>query len=146
MKNLVVRQARGDEIEWINERYDEVDFVHSELPRDFIAIAEVDGVRAGLGRIVPINDSIAELGGMFVRDHFRGRGVAEKIVHFLLQNNRQYSRIFCLPFTHLSAFYSRFGFEPHLNKSSIPELIRKKHDWCNQQYPQPTLLYSLKQH
>src|SRR5262249_26114604 len=140
---LLVREANSDEVDWINERYDEVGFIHSDFSRELIAVAEFDGVRAGLGRLVPIDEGTADLGGMYVFDVFRGRGIAEEIVRFLLQHGRVYSRIFCLPFAHLSGFYSRFGFNPHLESSSIPEDIMKKHQWCNRQYPQPTLLYSL---
>jgi hypothetical protein len=52
MTTIQIRQAIAEEIGWINERYDEVGFVHSDLTRDYVAIAEVDRSRAGLGRLV----------------------------------------------------------------------------------------------
>src|SRR5262245_54122533 len=144
MGNVQVRQANLQEISWINERYDEVSFIHSDLARDFVAIAELDGVRAGLGRVVRIDSSTAELGGMYVLTEFRGRGIADAIVRFLLDQSRTCSTIYCIPFAHISGFYQRFGFVLCHEPSSVPEEVRSKHAWCNGYYPHPTLLLVLK--
>ena len=146
MGTVRVRQARPEEIGWINQRYDEVGFRHSDLARECVAIGEVDSVRAGLGRLVRINPTTAELGGMFVLTEFRGQGVAYTIVQFLMYRSGAYSTIYCLPFAHLSDFYQRFGFVPCHEPSSVPEEVRSKHAWCNTDAhcPYPTLLFVLK--
>ena len=146
MGTVQVRQASPEEIDWINERYDEVGFIHSDLARECVAIAEVDGVRAGIGRLVRVDPATAELGGMFVLTEFRGQGVADVIVRFLMNQSGIYSTIYCLPFPHLSDFYQRFGFVPCHEPSSVPEEVRSKHAWCNTDahYPYPTLLFVLK--
>jgi GNAT superfamily N-acetyltransferase len=144
MGTVRVRQANPEEINWINERYDEVSFIHSDLARDFVAIAELDAVRAGLGRVVRIDPATAELGGMYVLTEFRGQGIADAIVRFLLNQSRIYSTIYCIPFAHLSEFYQRFGFVPCQEPSTAPEEVRSKHAWCNGYYPHPTMLLVLK--
>ena len=49
-----VRKATLDEIEWINSSYDRVGFMHSDLSKEIVVIAEIDGQRAGLGRLVEV--------------------------------------------------------------------------------------------
>ncbi len=138
-----IRKADMREIAWINECYDEVGFVHSDYQREFIAIAEVDGERAGIGRLVTVNSGAFELGGIYVFDPYRGKGVAAKIVDFLTENAEVGRAIFCLPFAHLAGFYQQHGFRK-CNKDEVdevPEEVRKKHQWCNSKYPNETLLF-----
>jgi N-acetylglutamate synthase-like GNAT family acetyltransferase len=144
MTTIQIRQAIAEEIGWINERYDEVGFVHSDLTRDYVAIAEVDRSRAGLGRLVHIDQGIAELGGIFVVPEFRRQGLAASIVRFLIGQSGTCSTIYCLPFAHLSGFYESFGFAACQRSPFIPEEVRNKHAWCNRHFPQPTLLFVLR--
>lgn len=49
--NAKIRKALKTELDWINEKYDEVQFVHSIFETEIIAIAEIDENRIGLGRL-----------------------------------------------------------------------------------------------
>jgi len=73
MTTIQIRQAIAGEIDWINERYDEVGFVHSDRTRDYVAIAEVDRWRAGLGRLVHIDQGIAEWAESLLCQSFVGK-------------------------------------------------------------------------
>ena len=139
-----VRLAGEGEINWINARYDEVDFIHSDFANEKIVIAEVSGERAGLGRLCKVTNEDAELGGMYVFEEFRGHGVADKIVRLLLEQSTSYKRIFCIPFSHLEGFYKRHGFRDiEFNTIEVPTKVTEKHNWCNQHYEGENLLLVL---
>lgn len=140
MSEITVRAADPSEIPWINERYERIHFMPSELPRDFIVIAEIDGARTGIGRIVPVAPGEGELGGIFVDEAFRGRGVAAKIVSYLLENAPAHRKLYCIPFEHLSHFYQKFGFKPALPDATTAESVREKLDYCACTYPEPAVL------
>jgi GNAT superfamily N-acetyltransferase len=132
---ITVRAARPDELEWVNQRYAEVDFVASG-PGDSIAIAEVDGERAGIGRVVPVAARTAELGGMYVFDRFQGLGLSRRIIAWLLEQP-QFDQLYCLPFEELQGLYGSMGFAP---SASAPEEVAAKHRWCNAHYSKRVLL------
>jgi hypothetical protein len=71
---IQIRAASKTDIEWINHRYKEVDFVPSIFEKEVIAVAEFKGERAGLGRLVTLDEQNAELGGMYVFEPYRGKG------------------------------------------------------------------------
>ena len=128
MKSIIVDQAREEDMDWVNAKYDEVDFLHSNYRNEFIVIAEVNKEKAGLGRLVKIDERNIELGGIYVYPEFRGFGVAEKIVSKLCDDNPfNTPAIWCLPFKNLLDFYARFGFQIY-SKGAIPEEIRKKYE------------------
>lgn len=137
--SVTIRQAHKEEIEWINARYSEVDFLSSDFDKEFIVVAEVDGKRAGLGRLVKIDEDSLELGGMLVFDGFRGLGIARLIVEFLLDHAKG-KRVFCIPFQHLYKFYNGAGFIKCENVDSAPEEVLKKFHWCRQTYEHEVLL------
>lgn len=146
--NILIRRALRDEINWVNQKYDEVKFKHSNFNQDIIVIAEIGTEKAGLGRLQKIDDDCAELGGMYVFPEFRRKGVADRIVEFLLTQARGYQRLVCLPFDYVSHFYRRFGFvEVELLSSQqpfeVPQKTREKHQWCNEFYPDKTHLFGL---
>jgi N-acetylglutamate synthase-like GNAT family acetyltransferase len=140
---IEIQKATNKDIDWVNKKYDEVAFQHSNLDNEIIAIAEIDGKKAGIGRLVKIDEQTAELGGMYVFESFRGQGVASKIVQFLLDSGNQFCRIFCLPFEELEKFYGKYGFKISKDKGKVPEKILKKHEWCNETYDKKVLLLSL---
>ena len=144
-ERLVVRQALRDELTWVNDRYSEVGFVPSGHQLEVIAIAEVNGSRSGLGRLVSVDYANYELGGMYVLPEYRKHGVAKSIVEFLLERPLDGKNVFCLPFAHLSDFYQRFGFNPCSRSHLVPKDIKEKHDWCNKTYEHETLLFVLDQ-
>lgn len=142
--NCEVRSAKATELEWVNERYDEVEFVHSTYDNEIIAIAEVDGQKAGIGRLVMINNKNLELGGMYVFESFRGKGIAAQIVKFLLENTLSDCTIFCIPFQQLEAFYQKHGFASCHDLEQVPQELLKKYLWCKKKYSQPVSLLFLK--
>ncbi|HUP57070.1 MAG TPA: GNAT family N-acetyltransferase, partial [Bdellovibrionota bacterium] len=135
----LVRPAREDELAWINARYDEVGFLHSKTATECL-IAELNGARAGLGRLVELDARNAELGGMFVFSAYRGRGIAGAIVGKLLERSAGYERVFCLPFAHLAEFYQGFGFRPFDDHDAVPPAVAEKLDWCNLELGKTLLL------
>lgn len=141
--DITVRKARPEEISWINKQYDRVGFKHSNFENEFIAIAEVNGEKAGLGRLQSVRESEAELGGIYVIEAFRGYGLATSIVGFLINNAHSFNRIYCLPFSHLESFYKKFGFCVVNDRANIPSAVAEKHCWCNSTYESETLLFVL---
>ncbi|HEX6159018.1 MAG TPA: GNAT family N-acetyltransferase [Thermoanaerobaculia bacterium] len=131
--------ATPDEEGWINERYDEVGFQHSDLTRDLQVIAEEDGQRVGMGRLVTLAENAVELGGMLVFDPFRGRGVAKKIIAELLRHAGD-REVYCIPFLDLEPIYAGAGFT---RVETGPEKALKKVEWCERTYPRGVVLMRL---
>lgn len=126
------------DLPWANARYAEIDFQPSG-PRDLVAVARVDGERAGLGRLVPVDAQAGELGGIYVLPPFRGRQVARAVVSFLLAQS-PYRRLYCLPFAHLESFYRGFGFAPPAAQDALPPAVAEKLAWCARRYADPVRL------
>lgn len=140
--NIAIRMASPGELEWINARYREIDFLPS-APNDHLAIAQVDGKAAGLGRIVGIDHRVGELGGMVVFDQFRGAGLSKRIIALLLATP-DYDHLYCLPFSKLESLYASFGFRRVAHLAGVPARVREKHRWCGEFYPEPVLLMELR--
>ena len=131
MKPITIQQAKKEDINWINERYNEINFAKSNYENEYIVIARVGDKNAGLGRLVKINECNIELGGIYTFPNFRGLGVAENIVRDLCNKNPfNESIIWCLPFENLLRFYSKFGFE-NCGNTKVPKEIAEKLKWCN---------------
>jgi len=146
MVEVKLRQAYTSEIDWVNRKYQEVNFVKSDYNNEFIVIAEIDGENAGLGRIVKIDEKNVELGGILVFPHFRGLGVAGHIVKALCDGNPfKKSVIWCLPFMNLLHFYTKFGFKLQADITA-PKKIAEKLNWCNtdNKYEKEVLLLAKK--
>lgn len=124
-----IRDAKIEDLPWLNSAYDRVQFLHSDLSRDQVAIAWVGGERAGTGRLVVHGPGIAELGGMFVEPRYRGQGIADAIVTRLVEWGQPFSELYCIPFSHLSHFYERFGFRP-CGEAGVPEAVLEKLGDC----------------
>ncbi len=139
-KMLRVRAAKDTEILWINRCYDDVDFIHSNFDKEIIAISEIEGSKAGIGRLVRIDSDHFELGGMYVFESFRKHGVASAIVEFLLKSAPLNKTIYCIPFEHLVSFYKKFGFKLCINLDPVPKELLDKYLWCKEKYPHPTAL------
>lgn len=135
---LSIRLATPGELAWINARYAEVDFVPSGA-HDIIVIAAVDGVAAGLGRVVPAGPGIGELGGMLVFDQFKGHGLARRLIA-RLQELPQFEILYCLPFARLEGLYASMGFARAADGPDLPPQVSKKYRWCSGHYPEPVLL------
>ena len=138
MTPVSIRKAAPGELTWANERYAEIGFMASDS-RDLVVIAEVDSVRVGLGRLVPIEPGAGELGGIYVLREFRGRSVASLIVRHLVDAGTAV-RLYCIPFAPLVPFYQSFGFRPVEAALPVPEAIAEKVRWCQSKYSQPVRL------
>lgn len=142
MNAIKIREAKEIEIKWINKKYAEVDFMKSVFENELIAIAEFKNLNSGLGRIVKIDNKNYELGGMFVFQEFRNKGIAQKLVEFLIyRENLADKNIWCLPFENLEIFYLKFGFKmAEKTQVQIPKEITEKLTWCNNTYEKKVLL------
>ena len=49
---IKIRKAEKNEINWINLKYKEVNFMASDFDNEFIAIAECDNIPCGLGKLI----------------------------------------------------------------------------------------------
>jgi GNAT superfamily N-acetyltransferase len=111
---IAIRELRADERGWANERYAAIQFATTPAHAAAL-VAELDGARVGLGRLVCHAPQVVELGGIWTADAMRGRGVARAMVGALLERlarDRHAGPVWCIPFAHLVAFYASFGFAP----------------------------------
>jgi GNAT superfamily N-acetyltransferase len=127
-----LRTATRADAAWINERYDQVHFIRSDFDRDTLVVAEIDGAPAGMGRLVPAGENAYELGGMYVFDEHRGRGIARAIIDELIRLAGD-ADIYCIPFANLTALYESAGFRP---SATATDHVRAKLDWCARELPE----------
>lgn len=138
---IQVREATISELSWINDKYSEVGFQPSDFDHERIVIAETNGEKCGLGRLVCLQANHQELGGIYVFESHRGKKIAEHIVANLCHHLGNNKITWCLPFEPLLSFYAKFGFtEWQPEKVAVPDKIKSKLDWCNQVYDQKVLL------
>jgi hypothetical protein len=129
---IKVRHIEDAELGWVNERYAEIGFA-SSTGSDFVVVAELDGMKAGVGRVVPVDAGAGELGGIHVLPKFRRHGVARAIVAHLIDHS-PCGRLFCIPFAHLEHFYAGFGFVPVTPNTVVPQAIAGRRRWCEERY------------
>jgi GNAT superfamily N-acetyltransferase len=134
-----LRLANTDDAQWINERYASVHFQPSNLSRDLMVVAEIDGAAAGIGRLVPAGEHACELGGMLVFEEFRGRGMARAIIEELLRHANGRA-VYCIPFAELEPIYAGAGFVRIIPDEELPAYIREKLDWCAREIDRPVIL------
>jgi GNAT superfamily N-acetyltransferase len=140
---MQLRRARPDEAGWINSRYAEVHFLPSDLARDLVIVAEIDGVPAGIGRLVPAGEEACELGGMLVFQEFRGRGLARALIGELLRHAAGRT-VYCIPFADLEPIYAGEGFATIEPTPALPEHVRTKLAWCAETIDRPVILMVLR--
>lgn len=129
-----IRLAEQSDMEWVNNSYDTINFIHSDWNNEIIGIAEVNGKKVGVGRLVKVEEKIYELGGMYVYEEYRQHKIATKIIELLLNQVTNDNIIYCLPFKPLTEFYKKFGFKEHTSINDLPKKIAHKLNWCNQTY------------
>jgi GNAT superfamily N-acetyltransferase len=127
----------------INAAYADVGFQPSDLSRDVMIVAELDGQHAGIGRLVPAGEEACELGGMLVFDAFRGRGVARAIIDELLRH-ADGRTVYCIPFADLEPIYEKAGFRKRERGEELPKHVREKLEWCEREIAsRPVILMTL---
>jgi GNAT superfamily N-acetyltransferase len=137
---MLLRTARPDELGWMNEQYAQVHFIPSDA-HDTMVVAELDGERAGFGRLVEAGDNAYELGGIFVFEAFRGRGVARAIVEELIRRGAG-REIYCIPFADLEPLYAASGFR-RVDRVGAPRKIQEKLEWCEREMGRAVVLMRL---
>ncbi|WP_258168259.1 hypothetical protein [Paenibacillus sp. AR247] len=61
-----IRIATKNELQWVNEQYQKIGFVPSNLENEKIAIVTHKDEFAGVKRIVYLNAEEAEIGGIYI--------------------------------------------------------------------------------
>jgi GNAT superfamily N-acetyltransferase len=143
MDKINLRLAKRKEINWINQCYDEIDFIHSNFDNEIIVIAEVGSKKTGIGRLVIIDDKNFELGGIYVFEAFRNKGYAKYIVNFLLTFVKPNQTVYCIPFEHLISFYKKCGFSDCTSYCQVPKKILDKYNFCKNKYTKSIALLFL---
>jgi predicted N-acetyltransferase YhbS len=131
---LRIRPAEPGDRPFIDTTYAAIQFP-AVTPDDLLLVAELEGERVGLGRLVQCAEDTVELGGIWVDGRHRRHGIAAAIVQDLLARAGA-RRVFCVPFTPLVDYYKRFGFVDAPRDASVPPLVRAKLDVCLVTFPQ----------
>jgi hypothetical protein len=135
---ITLHIATATDFDAINARYTDIGFVPSQAG-ELVVVAMLAGDIAGQGRVVPIDLRSGELGGIYVLQHYRGHGIAKRIVDFLI-GHANLPVLYCLPFAELEDFYCSMGFASVKQHDQIPQQVLQKHQWCNATYDKPVLL------
>lgn len=103
---MSIRLATSNDLEWINNQYESIGFVPSDLKRDKVALITYNDEYAGIGRLVQIDENTIKLGGIFILPNFRGLQLAGELVSFLVQTAKEIhiQNVYCLPFKELKTF------------------------------------------
>ena len=71
-----------------------------------------------------------EIGGFWVEQRHRGRGLARALVRCVLEHVPDGAEAWCIPYDHLTGFQLGFGMQRVTDPSQAPSSIRAKPDWC----------------
>ncbi|MEF7654786.1 GNAT family N-acetyltransferase [Bacillus thuringiensis] len=143
---MSIQMATSNDLEWINNQYDSIGFVRSDLKRDRVAIITYNNEYAGVGRLVQIDEDTLEMGGIYILPQFRGLHLAGELVSFLVETAKklQVPNVYCLPFEELEKFYKKYGYiEVDTTKEFVHPIILKKYNWCLDHYDKHVLLCKL---
>lgn len=138
--DITLKVASKLDMELVNDTYRSIDFKESYFESEIIVMASHGDNFVGLGRLQKIDEKSLEMGGIYVNESLRGKGVASKIVSKLVELSSEYESVYCIPFEHLEKFYKGFGFDEVLEKTDVPKSVVDKYNWCNDFYEAKTLL------
>ncbi|MGK0537277.1 GNAT family N-acetyltransferase, partial [Bacillus sp. 'calajunan'] len=95
---MSIQLATSNDLEWINNQYDSIGFVRSDLKRDKVALITYNNEYAGVGRLVQIDEDTMEMGGIFILTKFRCLQLAGELVSFLVETAKklQVQHVYCL--------------------------------------------------
>ncbi|KFN02617.1 N-acetyltransferase [Bacillus clarus] len=142
-----IQLATSNDLEWINNQYESIGFVPSDLTRDKVAIITYNDEYAGIGRLVQIDKDTIEMGGIYILPKYRGLKLAGELVSFLVQTTKELHipNVYCLPFEELENFYKNYGFtDVHTDQETVHPIILQKYNWCLKTYDKHVLLFKLK--
>ncbi|MFC5452884.1 GNAT family N-acetyltransferase [Paenibacillus aestuarii] len=142
---IQVQKATKQDLGWINEQYQQIGFVPSDLETDTVFLAILDDEYVGLGRIVKYDEHHYELGGIYTVEKHRGMNVASYVVSRLVEYVRSagIEHVYCIPFEKLTLFYEKFGFHDVEELGAVPKQIADKYYWCLKQYEERVVLKKL---
>lgn len=140
---MMLRKALPADMDWVNNIYKNIDFLPSVYEKEYVAIADEGNDIHGVGRLITLEYGSYELGGMYVDENQRGKGIARAIVMHLLQQAPEGKAVYCIPFAHLEGFYKSCGFADTEINDALPAEIKQKIGYCNQTFAAKTLLLKL---
>jgi N-acetylglutamate synthase-like GNAT family acetyltransferase len=133
--NIRIRLADYTDIDWINELYSKIGFQHAKVENEIIAIAETEDKRKiGVARLVSLDKDCLELAGVYVFESYRNKGVASKLIRFLMAYQKEGDVIYCIPFSKVKNLYKNFGFIDCKVTDNLPKSILDKCKWCEKSH------------
>ena|SRR5215468_10365707 len=135
-----VRPAGPADRDFIARTYASIEFEHGAA--DDVLVAEHEGERVGLGRLVPVAADTVELGGIWTDERHRRLGVAALVVRALLDRAAG-RRVYCIPFRALAGYYKRFGFVDAPLDETVPRVVAAKLAATDRRFPQGVALLKL---
>lgn len=130
MCEFQIVSIRDDALASANRVYDRNEFLPSDPERDRTWGVVLDGEPIALGRLQHYSDGAYEIGGFWVEEAHRGRGLARALVHYALERAPVDADVWCIPFDHLTDFYLGFGMQVVVDRQCAPDSIREKLSWC----------------
>lgn len=106
--NATIRIAHIADLGRIVTAYESWGYKRGVSPSDTVWMAEADGELIGVVRIAPENGTLV-LRGMRIAEPWRTRGIGSEMLCSLAVwlGDRE---CFCVPYSHLVAFYAKIGF------------------------------------
>jgi N-acetylglutamate synthase-like GNAT family acetyltransferase len=131
-----LRKARQADMMQINSVAKEYDLDSNDMSFEQFIVAEESGRIVGFGRLLP-HEGCIELGTIGVVEEYRGKGIARKIINYLIDIVRagravpagrqdRPQQIYLT--TLIPSFFEQFGFK-RLDAAPPDCMIRKK-EWC----------------
>lgn len=120
MQKFEISRARPDELNNVEAFYRERDYRGGVSEQDTILVAKRHEELIGVVRLCPENGFMV-LRGMRVAEQYQRRGVGSALLLKCAPHLDQ-GIAFCLPYTHLIAFYQIIGFEQS-NEAELPTFL-----------------------
>jgi N-acetylglutamate synthase-like GNAT family acetyltransferase len=114
-----VRDALAIDLPRIAQFYADTQYTGGLSPLDRIVVAEHEGTLVGAYRLAR-EEGVLVLRGMRVASAWQGRGVGTRMLRHLEPIREP---CFCVPYSHLTAFYARAGF---VAASRCPAFLRQR--------------------
>ena len=106
---MIIREARGEELDYVRAAYRDWDYHGGVEPGDVVLIAESGARLLGLVRCTHECETVM-LRGMQVAPDARGQGVGTQLLAAFVERLAG-QECYCVPYTHLLAFYAKAGFK-----------------------------------